>query len=98
MLHLHGFGDVWENPLLVTPDVFCPIFKQRLIDNFTQSWRTDVENNEKITLYKHFKLNFEYERYMDTSQRKHRNALAQLYYDCRHILYTLRRAGTAETV
>ena len=51
MLHLHGYGDVWENPLLVTPDVFCPIFKQHLIDNFTQSWRADVENNnEKLTL------------------------------------------------
>ena len=50
MLRLHGFGDVWENPLLVTPDIFCSIFKQRLIDNFTQSWRADVENNEKSTL------------------------------------------------
>ena len=67
-----------ETPLLVTPDVFCSIFKQRLIDNFTQSWRADVKNNEKLTLYNHFKLNFDYERYMDTSQRKHRNALAQL--------------------
>ena len=63
--------------MLVNPNKFCNAFKQRLIDNFTQTWRTDVENNQKLTLYKHFKCNFEYERYMYMIQhRKYRNALA----------------------
>ena len=79
LLYSHGYGDIWENPMLVNPNTFCNAFKQRLIDNFTQTWRTDVENNQKLTLYKHFKCNFEYERYMYMIQhKKYRNALAQL--------------------
>ena len=50
--------------MLTNPNTFCKAFKQRLIDNFTQTWRTDVENYQKLTLYKHFKCKFEYERYM----------------------------------
>ena len=88
LLFSHGYGYIWENPLSVCPQVFCYAFKQRLIDNFTQIWRADIENNQKITLYKHFKCNFECEQYLSTIQhKKFRDALAQLRLSshCLHI-------------
>ena len=58
LLFSYGYGYIWENPLPVCPQVF----KQRLTDNFTQTWRADIENNKTLTLYKHFKCNFECEQ------------------------------------
>ena len=49
--------------------VFCNTFKKRLNDNFTQTWRVDIENNQKLSLCKHFKRNFEYEQYLNTIQK-----------------------------
>ena len=70
LLFSHGYGYIWENPLSVCPHVFYNAFKQRLIDNFPQTWRADLDNYQKLTLYKHFKCNFEYEQYLRTIQHK----------------------------
>ena len=79
LLYTHGFGYVWEDPSLVNPNTSLIMFKQRLIDTFVQQWSVDVANNNVLCLYKHFKINFEYEYYLDCCKyRKFRETLTQL--------------------
>ena len=79
LLYTHGFGYVREDPSLVNPNTFLIMFKQRLIDTFVQQWSVDVANNNVLCLYKHFKINFEYEYYLDCCKyRKFRETLTQL--------------------
>ena len=55
------------------------MIKQRLLDIFTQEWKADLELNQVLTLYKHFKTNFKYEDYLTISKcRRYRNALVRL--------------------
>ena len=78
-LNTYGYGNVWDNPYIICPDIFCRIFKQRLLDMFTQEWKVDLELNQALTFYKHFKNSFEYEEYLTISKcRGYRNALARL--------------------
>ncbi|MEW8546452.1 MAG: reverse transcriptase family protein, partial [Candidatus Thiodiazotropha sp.] len=64
LLEQFGFGYVWLNPY-VDPKNFICAFKQRLIDNFIQKWKSDLENNRVLTLYNYFKTDFVYEEYLD---------------------------------
>ena len=79
LLTTYGYGYVWDNPSAVCPDIFCKMIKQRLLDIFTQEWKADLELNQVLTLYKHFKTNFKYEDYLTISKcRRYRNALVRL--------------------
>ncbi len=71
----NGFGDVWENPLNENVNAFCNILKTRLRDIFIQTWYTDIDENNKLLLYKQYKPIFEYESYLDNIQyKKYRTA------------------------
>lgn len=79
LLNTHGYGYVWENPQSVCPETFCNSFKQRLHDVFIQTWKTDLTANQVLTLYGHYKDNFQYEEYLDISVcRKYRSAITML--------------------
>ena len=45
LLYEFGFGDIWINPYSVTPVRFINAFKQRLVDNFVQKWKSDLDVN-----------------------------------------------------
>ena len=65
LLFQFGFDHVWLNPYSVEPDTFISAFKLRLIDSFQQTWRNDVESNNKLHLYNNFKCEFNYEPYLN---------------------------------
>ena len=61
----NGFGYIWEFPNRFVLNNFHTEIKQRLIDTFVQTWNTSVNANKVLDLYSGYKLNFEYERYLD---------------------------------
>ena len=64
LLYQHGFGYVWEADTVGDAQRFINIFKQRLIDCFSQQWHSQVEESSKALHYKHFKLILEIENYL----------------------------------
>jgi hypothetical protein len=65
LLNENGFNYIWNNPESVDVNLFIPMFKQRLIDTFVQTWHVDKENNNVLDLYTNIKHNFTYELYLD---------------------------------
>ena len=65
LLYTYGFNDVWDYPDSVNSNMFVPLFKQRVIDYFMQSWNTDKENSSVLCLFNHVKTSFVYENYLD---------------------------------
>ena len=43
ILYNYGFGDVWEQPYNIDKQLFCAVFKQRLIDNAIQECNDDLK-------------------------------------------------------
>ena len=70
LLYEFGFGDIWINPYSVTPVRFITAFKQRLVDNFVQKWKSDLDANSVLVAYKYIKNEFLYEEYLDIVQNK----------------------------
>ena len=87
LLSQFGFNHVWLNPYSVDPNIFISAFKQRLIDNFIQTWKSDILTNRKLFLYNNFKCEFEYESYLDIVRDK---PLRQLLTKLRLSSHTLR--------
>ena len=65
LLEEFGFAHVWLNPHCVNLQTFPNVFKQRLMDCFMQKWHNDLQNNRVLILYKHFKIDFSYESYLN---------------------------------
>ena len=79
LLDNNGFSDVWTYPNSVNKKKFLPIFKRRLIDNFINETRRNLEASSSMSLYKEINQNFELSPYLTKIvNRKHRNALAKL--------------------
>ena len=70
LLEQFGFGHIWLDPYSVSPNDFVSIFKQRLIDDFTQKWRSDLAKNKVLDLYKYVKTEFGYANYLDSVTSK----------------------------
>ena len=45
---------------------------------FKQSWYSDIANNRVLTLYKNYKLSFDYELYLNSLPNKLRVAISRL--------------------
>ena len=69
---------MWINPGLYDLKHFPYIFQQRLLDCFTQKWHSDLQENSALVLYKHFKVDFSYEPYLNFYPTKFRVALSKL--------------------
>ena len=52
------------------PNIFVGIFKQRLIDEFTQKWISNTANNSVLDLYRYVKTEFGYANYLDHVRNK----------------------------
>ena len=71
LLEEFGFAHVCVNL-----QTFPNVFKQRLMDCFMQKWHNDLQNNRVLILYKHFKLDFSNESYLNICPSKYRIALS----------------------
>ena len=70
ILYKYGFGYIWEQPYNIDEQLFCAVFKQRLIDNAIQEWNDDLNNNRTMSLYRLVKNEFGYEKYLNLSKYK----------------------------
>ena len=52
----NGLGYVWEADTIGDASRFINLFRQRLVDCFTQKWHSEIEESTKALHYKHFKL------------------------------------------
>ncbi len=58
---------------------FCREFKERITNIFIQNWKSDIDDNEALTIYKHAKIHFEYERYLDICKyRNYRHEITRI--------------------
>ena len=64
LLFLYGFGYVWIAHDVGDTVSFINIFRQRLIDCFTQDWHATVNDSSRCYHYKHFKTLLNTERYL----------------------------------
>jgi len=60
-----GFAEIWVNPDIADHHTFIKNLKQRIQDQYTQSWQSELRNtNGKLRLYKLFKRILAPEPYM----------------------------------
>ena len=59
------FSSVWTYPHSVNLKTFHLIFIERLIDVFKQTWVSDISMSSPLVLYKEFRPELKYERYLD---------------------------------
>ena len=78
LLEQTGFAYVWETGNLINERAFINEFRQRLRDNFIQSWSAKC-NSDRFQVYKSVKSVFETEKYLNSiTIAKFRTALARL--------------------
>ena len=51
----NGFGEVWFQQGVGDAGAFLRCFRQRLVDQYTQGWATNIETKERFELYSSFK-------------------------------------------
>ena len=85
ILYKNGFGYIWEGQYMGIDMSFLQIFKRRLIDNFWQKNRTEIEELSIHRLYRH--LDFDDIFYLSTMQNNFiRIALTKLRLGSHHLL------------
>ena len=76
MLQNLGLGDLWTNQQHC--DIFFPEIKQRILDQYYQSWYSDINNSQRLASYSRIKHSFESESYLDyILERKYKIALSK---------------------
>ena len=95
MLFEYGFGNIWQNPQNINVNTFCNQFKQRLIDCFTQKWNNDIDTNQVLTTYKHFKTVFTYEKYLNILPERLRVPMSKLRLSSHSLRIETGRYGRA---
>ena len=97
LLEEFGFAHVWLNPSCINLKTFPCVFKQRLMDCFMQKWHSDLQNNGVLVLYKHFKIDFSYECYLNICPTKYRIAFSKLRLSSHTLLIETGRYGRNRT-
>ena len=59
-----GFYFVWLQQGAGDVKSFLYVFKQRLLDMFTQEWTSDIRDKERYEMYRSFKVMFGAETYL----------------------------------
>ena len=59
-----GFYFVWLQQGIGDVKSFLYVFKQRLLDMFTQEWTADIRDKERYEMYRSFKVMFGAEKYL----------------------------------
>lgn len=86
MLCTNGFGYIWEQQYVPNENAFLKSFTQRLRDQFLQRWREEIVSSRKLILYKGFKENFGFEKYLDVLKvNKFRHAFSTFRLSCHNL-------------
>ena len=64
MLFEYGFGYAWIFQEIGNVNLFIYLFKQRLVDCYTQKWRNDINASNRCLHYKNFKSLLNVEKYL----------------------------------
>ena len=72
----YAFDDI--NTINIEINSFVEEFKRRVYDNFTQDWYRTLNNSSMLDVYRNFKINFEYESYLDILPRSLRYFFTRL--------------------
>ena len=64
-LETNGFGNIWLNEGTENINRFIKIFKQRLIDQYKQTWHDKMTNSERYNIYKTIKEDHKKEEYLN---------------------------------
>lgn len=73
-----GFNEVWLQQGVGDEKLFLKIVKQRLRDNFIQTWNAEINQSTRSIFYRNI-ADFKYQDYLDAVKvKKFRNALSRL--------------------
>ena len=61
---------MWFQQGVGDADAFLRCFRQRLVDQYTQGWATDIETKERFEFYSSFKRIFQSEKYIDYQKKR----------------------------
>ena len=86
MLYENGFGYVWEKQSVTCETSFLNLFKQRLQDIAIQNWVSEVNLTTSNKLYKHVKIKFQFEGYLNMSNKCFRSSITSLRMSS-HLFY-----------
>ena len=76
MLQNLGLGDLWLNQQHC--DIFLPEIKQKILDQYHQSWYSEINNSQRLASYNRVKHSFEQEIYIDIlTEKKYKVALTK---------------------
>ena len=65
MLNKYGLGNYWVAQNVGDKKVFLEFFKRRMYDVFLQEWNASVSATSEARLFKHIKIDFAFETYLD---------------------------------
>ena len=69
LLECNGFADVWYYPHSVDPNLFIPLLRRRLIDNFLVELQEGLNTYSSMTLYRELKDDFSLSEYLKISYK-----------------------------
>jgi hypothetical protein len=77
-----GFSNFWQNQAVENvsyeySDTFKALIKNRLQDQFVQTWHSEINNNDFFYNYRMFKENFEFEKYLSILPSNLANAITK---------------------
>ena len=91
-----GFNVVWLHQGVGDVRMFVNVFKQRLVDMFTQEWSGSLRNSNRYDVYRSFKTVFEREKYLTAFQATYfRAAVTQVRFGVLPINNNLHRYSIA---
>ena len=73
-----GFGYIWQQQAVANERKFLKVFKQRLMDMSMQEWSAQVNLTSDGRLFKHIKLSFQFESYLDITNKARRVATTRI--------------------
>ena len=66
-----GFGYVWQNKGVQEVNLFIRCFRQRLIDNSWQDWKSRIDASDRFNFYRQFKTNHVQAAYLSVDVNKY---------------------------
>ena len=76
-----GFGYAWQNKGVQEVNLFIRCFRQRLIDNHWQDWKSRTDASDRFNFYRQFKTNHVQATYPSVDVNKYiRNSLIKFRF------------------
>ena len=76
MLETLGLGNLWQNQEIA--DIYLPTIKQRILDQYYQSWYSNINNSQRLSAYNRFEHSINLESYLDIIyERKYKIAFTR---------------------